>query len=234
MNTKLCARVAGVFLVLVLAACGSPQPTLMVGPIGDVSGAELAPDAVGDAAAITPTDQDAAADGLGGETADSQVESDGADASEPPDAGTDVVPPPDTADTDPSDAAAPDGTELLDATPDGLDGSEPDTAGGDAAADLFVPDAVGSDTSVADTAATDTAATDSFTDTSADGGSPDVPGCKLAGDCDDGNGCTTDLCKADGTCAHSPLAGCVPPLKPCDSQNKCASGVCNSATNACV
>ncbi len=69
----------------------------------------------------------------------------------------------------------------------------------------------------------------------ADGSADAAPGgCQSAADCDDNDYCSADVCKADGSCEHAAIAGCVAPLAPCNSKNLCKSGVCDSATNACV
>lgn len=54
--------------------------------------------------------------------------------------------------------------------------------------------------------------------------------CVTAGDCADGNGCTTDTCH-DGVCAHQTIADCVPcaTAAECGDANVCTTDVCDAS-----
>jgi hypothetical protein len=51
--------------------------------------------------------------------------------------------------------------------------------------------------------------------------------CMGAGDCDDGNPCTVDICpSAGGDCQHSPVAGCCLSSSDCNDNDKCTDDLC--------
>jgi hypothetical protein len=62
-------------------------------------------------------------------------------------------------------------------------------------------------------------------------GFPEGEVCLLAGDCDDGNPCTIDVCDA-GACESTPISGCTPCTVPgdCDDGNPCTTDACTSGT----
>ncbi len=131
------------------------------------------------------------------------------------------------------------GSAATDATADGVaqlpDGGTT-TAGGDVipASDTPIggpdggPDGDQDSAAPTDTIPSDTPAT---AETTAD---TTPAGCQSPADCDDNDYCSTDTCKPDGTCAHAPIANCVPPQLPCNATNPCKAGVCDPATNACA
>src|SRR5260221_9559300 len=52
-------------------------------------------------------------------------------------------------------------------------------------------------------------------------------GCVVSADCDDNNPCTTDLCRADGTCGSSP--------RDCSAAaDDCNDGVCDPMSGGCL
>ncbi len=66
-----------------------------------------------------------------------------------------------------------------------------------------------------------------------DGIDNDCDGQLDEGTCDDGNGCTADTCKADGSCANAPLqtgSPCDADGSVCTVDDGCANGACKAGT----
>jgi len=59
--------------------------------------------------------------------------------------------------------------------------------------------------------------------------------CLTASDCDDGNGCTTDICPAPGgACTHTANSQCCQTAADCDDGNPCTSDTCPQPGGQCA
>ncbi len=63
---------------------------------------------------------------------------------------------------------------------------------------------------------------------------PNCVGCTNAGDCDDGNDCTEDVCNGSSVCENNPLTGttCDDGLF-CTESDECTAGVCGGSPRDC-
>jgi hypothetical protein len=108
------------------------------------------------------------------------------------------------------------------------DGASSDGAWSDSASS----DSASSDSASSDSASSDSASSDSATSdgTPATDASERGPGCNGAASCDDGNDCTSDVCKGKTGCVHSPLDGtpCDADGSVCTTGDSCQAGVCTA------
>ena len=59
-------------------------------------------------------------------------------------------------------------------------------------------------------------------------------GCTSTADCDDKNGCTTDTCKANGSCSHANADVQCDDGNACTSDDACVAGACSGTTVVCA
>lgn len=174
--------------------------------------------AEGDTGGLADAAVDLDATGPGDNDGDGDATHGNGDAADAGDAGDPASDVPDAGQVEDTDAAAP--LDSADAPEPADDGSSAEGDTGDAGP----PETTGPDTSPGPDGATPGDSLDG-----ADGAdAPDaaVAACP-AGACDDGNGCTVDVCKAPGDCAHTPAADGVP----CTATTACAAGAtCKAGT----